>query len=37
MDEVDRRKSLRSLKKIKIEFDFEKGEVKDLDVVKGVD
>lgn len=37
MDELDKRKCLWSLKKIKIEFDFEKDEVKGLDVVKGVD
>lgn len=37
MDELDRRKSPRSPKKIKTEPDSEKGEVKDSDAAKGSD
>nr|XP_010595325.1 nucleosome-remodeling factor subunit BPTF isoform X13 [Loxodonta africana] len=37
MDESDKRKSPRSPKKVKVELDSEKGEVKDSDAAKGVD
>ncbi|XP_006833794.1 PREDICTED: nucleosome-remodeling factor subunit BPTF [Chrysochloris asiatica] len=37
MDESDKRKSPRSLKKVKTELDSEKGEVKDSDAAKEVD